>query len=198
LSDQILTSTIKYDLNILDSYTHLAQAFEGVNSDSSVKYYKLTTEVRNKQFSAKNKTEVANLTFIEQERQKEIIAQEEITRQDRKRSIQLASIGIALITFLVIFLLLAQSIVVKSGFIKFLGIIALLLAFEFINLLLHPVIGDLTHHSQIWMFMIMVLIAALLVPLHHRLEKWITNILVEKNKRIRLAAAKKTIATLEK
>jgi hypothetical protein len=29
------------------------------------------------------------------------------------------------------------------------------------------------------------------------LEKWITKIMVEKNKKIRLAAAKKTIATLE-
>jgi len=43
----------------------------------------------------------------------------------------------------------------------------------------------------------LVCIAALLVPLHHRLEKWATHILVEKNKQIRLAAAKKTIAKLE-
>jgi len=188
---------LKYDLNTLNSFTNLAYAYEGLNNDSAVKYYKMAADVRKKQFNAKNKTEVANLTFIEQERQKEIIAQEERTRQDRKRSIQLASIGIGLITFLVIFLLLAQSIIVKSGFIKFLGVVALLLAFEFINLLLHPVIGDLTHHSQLWMFLIMVCVAALLVPAHHRLEKWITNKLVEKNKRIRLASAKKTIATLE-
>jgi len=35
-----------------------------------------------------------------------------------------------------------------------------------------------------------------LVPLHYRLEKWITKIMVEKNKNIRLAAAKKTIEKL--
>jgi hypothetical protein len=44
---------------------------------------------------------------------------------------------------------------------------------------------------------IMVCIAALLIPLHHKLEHWITHKLVEKNKRIRLAAAKKTIEQLE-
>jgi hypothetical protein len=38
----------------------------------------------------------------------------------------------------------------------------------------------------------------LLVPLHHRLEKWVKEKLVEKNKQIRLAEAKKTIEQLEK
>jgi len=36
-----------------------------------------------------------------------------------------------------------------------------------------------------------------LVPIHHKLEKWVTHKLVEKNKRIRLAAAKRTIEKLE-
>jgi len=37
-------------------------------------------------------------------------------------------------------------------------------------------------------------VAALLVPLHHRLEKWASHKLLEKNKLIRLAVAKKTTA----
>ena len=36
----------------------------------------------------------------------------------------------------------------------------------------------------------------MLVPLHHKLEKWITKIMVEKNKKIRLEAAEKTIRLL--
>ena len=38
----------------------------------------------------------------------------------------------------------------------------------------------------------MVGIAALL-PLHHKTEKWVTLKMIEKNKQVRLAAAKKTI-----
>jgi len=38
----------------------------------------------------------------------------------------------------------------------------------------------------------------MLIPLHHKIEKWIIEKMVEKNKAIRLAAAKKTIETLEK
>ena len=47
------------------------------------------------------------------------------------------------------------------------------------------------------MLLALVCIAALLVPLHHRVEKWATAKLVEKNKQIRLAAAKKTIEQLD-
>jgi hypothetical protein len=43
----------------------------------------------------------------------------------------------------------------------------------------------------------MVIIAGLLIPLHHRMEKFITNMLVSKNNRIRLEAARRTIAELE-
>ncbi|MBE0654546.1 MAG: hypothetical protein IH594_12150 [Bacteroidales bacterium] len=43
----------------------------------------------------------------------------------------------------------------------------------------------------------MVLIASLLIPLHHRIELWIKEKLVVKNKRIRLAAAKRTVRQLE-
>ena len=43
----------------------------------------------------------------------------------------------------------------------------------------------------------LVAIAALIIPLHHKLEHWTTQKLVEKNKAIRLANAKKTIEELE-
>lgn len=71
--------------------------------------------------------------------------------------------------------------------------IALLIVFEFLNLLLHPYLEKLTNHAPVLMLLALVCIAALLVPLHHKLEKWATAKMVEKNKKIRLAAAKKTI-----
>jgi hypothetical protein len=43
------------------------------------------------------------------------------------------------------------------------------------------------------MFLILIFIAALIVPTHHRLERWMIDRLVQKNKMIRLAEAKKTI-----
>lgn len=46
-------------------------------------------------------------------------------------------------------------------------------------------------------FLLMVAIAALLIPLHHRLEHWVRHKLIVKNKKLKLVAAKKTVAGLE-
>ena len=40
-------------------------------------------------------------------------------------------------------------------------------------------------------------IAGLLIPLHHRMEKLITNMLASKNNRVRSEAARRTIEELE-
>ena len=47
------------------------------------------------------------------------------------------------------------------------------------------------------MLCIMVAVAALLIPVHHQLEHWVKGRLVEKNNRLRLAAARKTVEQLE-
>jgi hypothetical protein len=47
------------------------------------------------------------------------------------------------------------------------------------------------------MLVAMVGLAAILIPFHHKLEHWITHKMVEKNNKIRLAAAKKTIEQLD-
>jgi len=106
--------------------------------------------------------------------------------------------ALGLITFIILFLLLSHSIIANQKLIRFLGVIALLIVFEFINLFIHPYLSHATNDSPLIMLLVMVCIAALLVPVHHRLEKWISHRLVEKNKKIRLAAAKKTIEQLEK
>jgi tetratricopeptide (TPR) repeat protein len=187
---------ISYEHNILGSYTALGQAYESLNNDSAVKYFKLVIDVRNQQFSAKTKTDVANLTFNEQQREKEVMIMDMITKEERRRNLQFILLGIGLITFILLYIFVSQSVIIKSHSVKFLGVVALLLVFEFANLLFHPMIANVTHHSPPLMFLIMVCIAALLVPAHHKLEKWITHQLVEKNKRIRLAAARKTIAEI--
>ena len=51
--------------------------------------------------------------------------------------------------------------------------------------------------SPVLMLLSLAGIAAMLVPLHHRLEKWVSVKMVAKNKKIRIISAKKTIAKLE-
>ena len=106
-------------------------------------------------------------------------------------------IALGLLIFIILFFVLSHSIVANERLIKFLGILSLLIVFEFINLLIHPYLSNITNHSALLMLVIMVCIAALLIPLHHKLEKWIIIRMVEKNKKIRLVSAKKTIQQLD-
>jgi len=117
--------------------------------------------------------------------------------EERKNNIQYAAIAIGIILFISLFLLLSRSIIVNEKWISFLGVLGLLVLFEFINLFLHPYLDKLTGHSPVLMLVILVAIASLLIPFHHRLEHWVKNKMVEKNKQVRLAAAKKTIERLE-
>ena len=112
-------------------------------------------------------------------------------------NIENALIALGIILFTMLFLLLSRSFITNVRLIKFLGILALLLVFEFINMLAHSYLEQLANNSRVLTLLLMVGIAALLIPLHHRIEKWTITKVVEKNKAVRLANAKRTIEKLE-
>ena len=107
-----------------------------------------------------------------------------IAKEERKNNLQYAAITIGLITFIILFFLLSRSIIVKTKFIEFFGVLGLLAVFEFINLFIHPYLAHATNDSPVLMLVVLIAIAALLIPLHHKLQHWITGIMVEKNKKI--------------
>jgi uncharacterized membrane protein (DUF106 family) len=115
----------------------------------------------------------------------------------RSHNIQFGIIALIVITLGIFLLIFSRTSIVGAKAIKNLSLIALLLFFEFINLLVHPMLGEITHHSPLLMLLCMAAIAGLLIPLHHRMEKLITDVLVSKNSRVRLEAARRTIEELE-
>jgi tetratricopeptide (TPR) repeat protein len=169
----------------------LAEIYETTNSDSALKYTKLYHIANDSINSNKANQQLQQLAFTEDVRKQE-------TEDQRKANIQYALIAIGIIVLLSLYLLLSRSFITNTKLIEFFGVVALLIVFEFLNLLLHPFLERITHHSPVLMLLALVCIAALLVPLHHKVEKWATAKLVEKNKKIRLASAKKTIEELEK
>lgn len=141
---------------------------------------------------------VENLSFLQELKEQEKQQAARQTEEERKHNLQLVFIAIAILTVVILFLLVSRSIIVNHKLVEFLGVIVLLVVFEFINLLLHPLQQRIAGHSPVLMLLVLVVIAALIVPIHHRLQKWVSVRLVEKNKQIRLTAAKKTIEKLEK
>ena len=175
----------------------LLDNYRNSNADSAFKYSEIYRITNDSVFSAKAIQQTQLMTFESEKKQQEL-AQEKLKAADeRKHNIQYALIAVGIIILVTLYLLLSRSFITNTKLIEFFGVVALLIVFEFLNLLLHPFLEKITHHSPVLMLLALVCIAALLVPLHHKVEHWATAKLVEKNRKIRLASAKKTIEELE-
>lgn len=164
--------------------------------DSIIFYSQLQIDYKDSVSNQKKAAEFQNLTFAQQLREIDEQTRAREAAEDRKQNIQYALIALAIVTFIMLYLLLSRSFITNTKWIEFCGVIALLIIFEFLNLLLHPFLERLTLHSPALMLFALVCLAALLVPLHHRVEKLATQKLVEKNRQLRLAAARRTIEKL--
>jgi len=183
--------------NIIESGKLLSKLYENYNDKQSLHCLQISLAAKDSLFSRERTMQIQNMLFNEKERQSEIAEKVKKDATERKLNIQYALIALSIVTFIIFFLLLSRSIIVNEKWISFFGVLGLLVVFEFINLLIHPSLVTVTHASPIFMLLALVAIASLLIPLHHRLEKWIKEKITEKNKKIRLANAKKTIEKLE-
>ena len=175
----------------------LLDIYRNSNIDSAFKYSEMYRIANDSLFSAKIIQQTQLLTFEDELRQQKLTEEKTKVEVQREQNLQYALIALGIITFIILFLLLSRSFITNTRLIEFLGVMALLIVFEFLNLLLNPFLERVTNHTPLFMLLAMVCIASLLVPVHHRVEKWSTAKLVEKNKTIRLANAKKTIEKLE-
>jgi tetratricopeptide (TPR) repeat protein len=175
----------------------LLDIYRNTNIDSAFKYSEIYHMANDSVFSARTIQQTQLMTFEDEIRQQQLASEKIKGEEQRKQNLQYALIALGIITFFILFLLLSRSFITNTRLIEFFGVLALLIVFEFLNLLLHPFLEKATNHTPLLMLSALVCIASLLIPLHRRVEKWSTAKLVEKNKRIRLANAKKTIEILE-
>jgi tetratricopeptide (TPR) repeat protein len=196
---ELITLGNKRDDIKLAAAGYLRRIYDSLHRIDSAYYYAIMElSIKDSIFSQNNINKLQVLAFNETIRRMEEANRLADEAEQRQQNIQFALIALGIISFIIIFLLLSRSIITNTKMIAFLGVVALLIVFEFLNLLLHPFLERVTHHSPVLMLLALVCIAALLVPLHHKVEKWATAKLVEKNKQVRLAAAKKTIEQLER
>ncbi len=186
-------------ISVIDLASLLQHAYEAMGRNDSAYYFsKMVNSYRDTVFNTQKMLAIQNTALQRQVEEGEELMKQDKLAAERKNNLQYAAIALGIVSLIIFFFLISHSAAANQHHIKFLGILALLIVFEFLNLLLHPYIGDLTHHSPVLMLGIMVCLAALLIPLHHKLEHWIIHKLVNKNNNIRLATAKRIIAQLEK
>ncbi len=140
-----------------ESYELIYKTFDKqYKTDSSNKYFRLATEIKDSLFSDEKSRNIQSQKFSEQMRQQELETQKEASAHQHRDNIENASIALGIILFVMLFLLLSRSFITNVRFIKFLGILALLLVFEFINLLAHSYLEALTNNSQILTLLLLV------------------------------------------
>ncbi len=192
------TEEVRQPALMIRSTTALSDAFAAnCMIDSALVYSKLAHAWRDSLTALQNRSQLQNQLFSQELKDREDAKAREEAREERSHNIQFGIIALIVITLGIFLLVFSRTAVMGAKTIKNLSLIALLLFFEFINLLVHPFLGELTHHSPLLLLLCMAAIAGLLIPLHHRMEKLITNMLVSKNNRVRLEAARRTIEELE-
>jgi tetratricopeptide (TPR) repeat protein len=192
-----VNNTAFYTLNV-DPAKLLLNIYRNSNVDSAFKYSEIYRTANDSLFNIRTLQQAQLMAVEEEARLAELKYEEEKSDEARKTNLEYTFIAIGIVSFFMIFLVFSRSYITNPKIIEFLSVIALLIVFEFFNLLIHPLLEKVTHHSPILMLLALVLLAALLIPLHHKLEHWAVHKLIEKNKQSRLEAAKKTIEQLEK
>ncbi|MGZ3764621.1 MAG: hypothetical protein ACXVA2_08140, partial [Mucilaginibacter sp.] len=167
----------------------LNQIYQGKNEHLELFYLKIANAAKDSMFNAEIIKQVQRLSFNEAARQQEII--EEKHREDEDRVINLQLIGIAIfIPIFFLFLLFLSKRRVHRKVIEFMGVLSLLLVFEFITLFIHPFVQHISNHLPVLELAILVGLAAILVPLHHRLTHWMHEKLVHAHQKAKGAAPK--------
>jgi tetratricopeptide (TPR) repeat protein len=176
----------------------LLNIYRDINIDSAFKYSEIYRTANDSLYNIKALQQAQLMSVEEESRQEQLKLEEDQADEARKINLQYIIMAFGILTFFMIFILFSRKHITNTKVIQFLSVVSLLIVFEFLNLLIHPILEKVTHHSPFLMLLALVALAALLIPMHHKLEHWAVNKLIEKNKATRLAAAKKTIDELEK
>ncbi len=168
----------------LNACDFLSVYFKDLNRiDSAYYYQQITIAAKDSLFNQEKVREVQKLSFLEQIRQQEIEEAKTKAEEERKSNIQLLGIA-TFISFFFGFLFVFSKRHVNPKIINFLGLLGLLLLFEFISLFLHPYIAAFTHHKPIFMLLVLVAIASMLVPVHHKLQGLVKEKLAERTMKV--------------
>jgi tetratricopeptide (TPR) repeat protein len=157
----------------LDAAKFLSVYFKDEKNIDSSFFYLNYVQNLNDSINSKSKIRESQiLSSNEQVRQFEIAENVRIAKKERKQQLQLLFIAIFIPGFFMLTLLLSR-IKLHVRLIKVLGILSLLILFEYLTLLLHPYVLEITHHTPVYEMLIFVSIAAILIPTHHRVENWL-------------------------
>lgn len=189
---------LNYDAQYLNSSKLLSNLFQSKGDMTRAFYYlQKLIKIKDRLFSRANINKLHTLEFNEQIRQQEREQILQKAKVARWNNIQFAVIALCIIIFITLYIIFSHVVIANDRFISFFGALGLLFVFEFINLLIHPFAIKITHGSPLLLLLFLVLIAGILIPMHHKLEIWVKSVMIAKNHKIRSESViKKKVKTV--
>jgi tetratricopeptide (TPR) repeat protein len=168
---------VGYTEGIYTASNMLTQIYRSKNEHLELLYLKTAIAAKDSMFNANNVKQVQLLSFNEASRQQDILDEKQREADERIVNLQLIGIALFIPVFFVVLLLLSKSRTHRKV-IEFMSVISLLLVFEFITLFIHPFVQRISNHMPVLELLILVVLASLLIPLHHNLTHWLREKLV--------------------
>ncbi len=167
------TANKGFQSKALEAAKFLSSYYESQGVYDKAYHFLSIVQQLNDSINSRSKVREAQIISTnEQLRQAEIAEAKRLAKLDRDKQLQLLFIGMFIPGLFIITLILSR-IRIHRKVITILGILSLLILFEFLTLLLHPFVAELTGHRPVYEILIFVSIAAVLIPGHHRLEHWL-------------------------
>lgn len=141
------------------------------NVNISYQTYKKYILLKDSIFSLEKQADIFNIEKRAELEANQRAAEKAEERHLRQQYIQIGGIC-SFIVLLIGLILLIRNKSINPRIIEMLGTFSVLMVFEFIQLLLHGKISDLTHHNLILMLVCLLGVALIIVPLHHKIELW--------------------------
>jgi tetratricopeptide (TPR) repeat protein len=148
--------------------------------DSAFRYQQTYLSLKDSFDNSEKLKELHNLTMNEDIRQEELAKEAYKLKEERKVKLQLLLIGLLIpLSFLLSAFISKKK--VSKRMVELSGIFSLLFLFEYITLLLHPVVAEKSGHSPVIEIVVFVLLAAFLSPAHHKIEHWFVTHLAKRH-----------------
>jgi hypothetical protein len=175
---------LKWDKDALEIQSLLAENYSGIDNNKAVYYYQQSSELRDSLYNKEKTEQLQNITFNEQERQKELELQKRIKEEERRKQIQYSLIALSIFIIIILFMSLSRSLITSEKVNAYFATLALLMVFEFLNLMIGPYIGLITANVPALSFVTAICMALILSPLQGRFKKWLTSMMQKKKERI--------------
>jgi hypothetical protein len=176
-----LASANQFLQQALNTSAFLTQLYkQQYHIDSAFAYQQTYIALKDSFDNTEKIKQLQSLTISEQVRQRQLKEQELALVKERRLKLEWLMIGTFIPIFFFISAFLSRKKVHKK-LIQISGVFSLLFLFEYITLLIHPMVAKGTGHSPVLEVIIFIAIAAILSPTHHKIEHWLVSKLTQRH-----------------